>query len=411
MLSVPAFAPGSDPFAFIEGFEPQNAIWTTSLAFSVVTLLGVRCSSRQFDQVASGISLQALSCGLSVFGTIALAVSYYDGRQAFAALLGIVATGVGGAIWFVLWGCCLCRHSTPLRMLIDTVAYSAMTAVLFLVSLVAPVTAVQAVAALIPFVSIALLRYANFHASFDISPGGVDERRVQASPSKIRGIDWADKAMSLMAFFIGFAYGCMRGFAALQHETASFVLATGIVVGIAVAGLLLFFTAFAYRRSDQIYFICEVALPLLAAGFLMLVLLDVSAPVALAALTVGHSYFYYLFWVHFVSVVRRIGISPSRAVATGLAAFLGSTLLSSLMNDFLVASGFAGLDSVNLVSTVMIYVTVVLLAATMARAAKHGRAADEPQSIDAWVARESAQRGLTERESGVLRLLAAVVCR
>lgn len=81
------------------------------------------------------------------------------------------------------------------------------------------------------------------------------------------------------------------------------------------------------------------------------------------------------------------------------------------MNDFLVASGFAGLDSVNLVSTVMIYVTVVLLAATMARAAKHGRAADEPQSIDAWVARESAQRGLTERESGVLRLLAAVVCR
>ena len=55
----------------------------------------------------------------------------------------------------------------------------------------------------------------------------------------------------------------------------------------------------------------------------MLVLLDVSAPVALAALTVGHSYFYYLFWVHFVSVVRRIGISPSRAVATGLAAFFG----------------------------------------------------------------------------------------
>lgn len=407
VLSVPAFAPGSNPLSFIEGFEPQNAIWTTSLAFSVATLLGVRCSSRQFDQVASGVSLQALSCGLSAFGAIALAVSYYDGQQTFAALLGIVATGIGGAMWFVLWGCCLCRHSTPLRMLIDTVAYSAMTAVLFLVSLVAPVVAVQAAAALTPFASIALLRHANFYASFDISSDGVDEQRVHVLPSKIRGLDWADKAMFLMAFFIGFAYGCMRGFAALQHETVSFVLATGIVVGIAVAGLLLFFTAFAYRRSDQIYLICEVALPLLAAGFLMLVLLDVSAPVALAALTVGHSYFYYLFWVHFVSVARRTGISPSRAVATGLAAFLGSTLLSSLMNDFLVAAGFAGLDSVNFVSTVMIYVTVVLLAATMAKAAKRGREADELQGVDAWVARESAQRGLTERESEVLRLLAS----
>ena len=77
------------------------------------------------------------------------------------------------------------------------------------------------------------------------------------------------------------------------------------------------------------------------------------------------------------------------------------------MNDFLVAAGFAGLDSVNYVSTVMIYVTVVLLAATMAKAAKRGREADELQSVDAWVARESAQRGLTERESEVLRLLAS----
>lgn len=49
VLSVPAFAPGSNPLAFIEGLEPQNAIWTTSLAFSVAILLGVRCSSRQFD--------------------------------------------------------------------------------------------------------------------------------------------------------------------------------------------------------------------------------------------------------------------------------------------------------------------------------------------------------------------------
>ena len=383
------------------GLPSQHLVWTASLLVTVLVFLLVLVGVlNSFVRRAHAVVLSSL---LMAAGSLMLAVSSSPDSGIVFAIFGVIGIGTGSALAFLCWGLHLASLA-PRRVLFDMSLYALLTALIFGFFVLLPPMAARLSAVLIPLVEGALLHIANRGVARDSAPINA----AHDNPPKRQ-----ERQLVGLAVLVGLVYGVMRG-TTLSFGTSTVEMATAAtVVGVGVAGVLLLVTAVFYRRESELYLVCEVSFPLLAAGFLILPQhVGDGLPLSTAVFAVGHTYFYFLLWVFCVDCSRFSGRNSLRVFAAGLAAFLGSSLVGSLASDIFSLMGFDGSGFIGILSLIVVYLFVLVFALLFSRMrtersrdlqAIGERRRGDFERCTRFIAEES---GLTAREAEVFLLLA-----
>ena len=282
-LQIVFSSPHLSPSPFLPTSLPsQHLVWTMSLLVTMAVFLLVFVGVlRSF---ALHVQVVALSSLLMAFGSLMLAVgSSVDGGIAFA-VLGAIGVGAGSAFAFLRWGLHL-ASLPPRRVLFDMAVFALLTALLFGAFELLPPVAARCGAVLIPLVSGALLYDVNrgvtqCSASVDDAREDLPARNGSFGRAAVKAASTDDARRDLprrqerqllsLAVLVGLVYGIMRGTTLSLGGSTVEATTAATVLGVGAAGILLLVTAVFYRRENELYLVCEVSFPLLAAGFLIL---------------------------------------------------------------------------------------------------------------------------------------------
>ena len=401
-LQIVFSSPYLSPLPFLPVNLPsQHLVWTMSLFVTMIMFLLVFAGAlRAFVLHVRVIALSSL---LMAFGSLMLAVSSsIDGGITFA-VLGTIGVGAGSALAFLRWGLHLALLS-PRRVLLDMAIFALLTALIFGAFGLLPPVAARFGAVAIPLASGALLHAANCEASQ--YSASVNDAREDLPRRQ-------ERQLLSLAVLVGLVYGIMRGATLSFGASTVGAVTAATVVGVGAAGVLLLVTAVFYRRESELYLVCEVSFPLLAAGFLILPQnTDVGLPLSMIVFAAGHTYFYFLLWVFCVDRAHVSGRDRLSVFTVGLMAFLGSSLVGSLVSDALALMGFEDGSFIGILSLVVVYLFVLAFAVLFRREhmersrdlrAMSERHYNEFKRCSLLVAKEGC---LTERETEVFQLLA-----
>ncbi|MDR1082371.1 MAG: hypothetical protein LBL27_00680, partial [Coriobacteriales bacterium] len=275
-------------------FDSHNQTWMLSLLVSVATVLCIFIRSKRIDALADGRTYLLATHLTMTLGTLALAATVWLPMQKSLVLIGIALTGIGSAAAFVAWGKQL-AHLALRSVLFNMAACAFIVAIVYLVATLLPLPARQAIATLLPLVSGTLLTRAP-QDPLNISK----PMRHQSAAEHVFSFD-----LMVLIVLVGFSFGMIRAmtFGHLASSMQQLTLAT--VVGIAIAGTLLLATAAVFKKSNHLYLVSQISLPLLAAGFLLIPLVSTAFPWPAVIFGVGHNYFYSLLWVLYVDQSRQ----------------------------------------------------------------------------------------------------------
>ncbi|MGI6104839.1 MAG: hypothetical protein ACOYD7_01440 [Raoultibacter sp.] len=340
-------------------FQPLHQIWTLSLFFTILVFLAVLLNRSKIRGFTNNAILIA-SHVLMALGSAFLVSSFYGLATMLTTILGIVMIGIGSGLAFLLWG----EHLSllePRRVLFDTAIFSFLTALLYILVIILPAPAIQGAVIIIPLISAAL-----FKSSVTKTQTAKPSREVLESPGLLNQKGW----LIGLAVLVGLIYGIMRG-TSLSFTSSSLVEVTiATVIGIAIAGLLLTITTVFFKKESELNLVCQIAFPLLAGGFLLLPRFSTGLPLPLIVFTIGHSYFYFLLWVFCSSQSQRETRSAVVVFAIGLLAFLGSSLAGSIASDFMVVLGSESSQVITIISIIVVYLIILLLAYIMGKSRK-----------------------------------------
>lgn len=316
--------------------------------------------------------------------------------------IGVAGTGIGSGLAFLAWGNHLARLE-PRRVLFDMAGYSCMTAVFFGVVMALPPLGTDIATATMPIAAGALLVRANrLTPQLGSIDAGSSEKPLLSSGSLIG-----------LAVLVGLVYGIMRGVSLSLVASSPDYITAATVVGIAAAGVLLVVTTVFFRKDSELYLVCQISFPLLAAGFLLLPQFLGDLPLPVVVFTIGHSYFYSLLWVFCVGRAQVSQRKPWVIFAVGLLAFLGSSLVGSLVSDAMTLASGETSQMITIVSLVAVYSFIMTFAYLFG---KNRRASltdlaqlDEQRALTFRHCSDlvAAEGGLSPRESEIFYLLAS----
>ncbi|MEC4175335.1 helix-turn-helix transcriptional regulator [Adlercreutzia sp. R7] len=391
VFASPALAPVA---AWPLPLAPQQQVWTLSLGATLATFALVLALRKHLPASLSAGAVM-LGHGLMAAGAMALAWSAIFPSLPLV-LLGVAGTGLGSGFAFLAWGDHLARLA-PRRVLFDMTAYSFLTAAFFGVVMLLPWWGVQMAVVAMPVVAGALLVRANRH----LAPCTADVAPVPGAPSGLSLVG--------LAVLVGLVYGIMRGVSLSFAEGSFGQVTTATVMGIAGAGLLLAATTVFFRKGSELYLVCQISFPLLAAGFLLLPQFIGGLPLPVIVFTVGHSYFYSLLWVFCADRAQNSRRAPLVVFAVGLLSFLGGSLGGSLASDAMALVASEASQTITIVSLVVVYLFVVVFAYLFGKNRRAGLAStDEQRALDFKRCSElvAAEGGLSPREVEIFHLLA-----
>ena len=378
-------------------FLSQHQVWTASLLVTLLTFAFVLAARKSFSSPMGAFPLATCHL-LMAAGTACLAWSAMADESFLFSCIGIICTGAGSGFAFLAWGEHLARLE-PRRVLFDMAVYSFMTALFFSAAMFLPPIGTQIATTTMPILAGILLMQANRsapqHATANRQPN------IETSPNSVSLVG--------LAVLVGLVYGIMRGISlsfttsSLEHVTAA------TVAGIAVAGILLVATTVFFRKGSELYLVCQISFPLLAAGFLLLPQFLGDLPLPIIVFTVGHSYFYFLLWVFCVDQVQASPKKPAVVFAIGLLSFLGSSLVGSIASDAMALAGSEASQAISIISLIVVYLFVVVFAYLFGKNRKASLANTDEQRALAFkncsdlVASDG---GLSPRETEIFYLLA-----
>ncbi len=183
-------------------------------------------------------------------------------------------------------------------------------------------------------------------------------------------------------------------------------LATAL--GIAVSGALLFVTVVFYRQASELYLVCQISFPLLALGFLLLHFME-NHTLPVVVFMAGHNYFYSLLWVLCTAKARLHPNGQAIPIfASGLLAFLGSSLAGALLAAALGKIGTELGQEISVVTLVVLYLFILALAYLLGNSK---RMAEEElsrraQAFKLATHQIACEAGLSPREEEVFHLVA-----
>ncbi len=270
-------------------------LWVLSLFSNVVAIAALLLVARVRNPLSELRSLPVEGAALTALGTLCASLVPDLVRPEAAStvyLMGAVLTGVGSATVVVLWGERLaeCGPRYLVRCFVAAIFLGA--AAYGLLAALPPMASQVAVAAL-PVVSMGIY---------------LDQtRRRPRLPQQYRNVRvraHIPVPLVLVALFFGFSFGLMKGLMAPVGPSWIAVRdALNIVAIVAAAGA--FYVTSVVYRMDFDHLTYQVALPLVAAGFLFLPLREPLSVVGTAVYQFGYQYFYLVLWAIWAVLAAR----------------------------------------------------------------------------------------------------------
>ena len=273
-------------------------LWVTSLLANVVTIAFLLPLSYLRNPLSDVKGLPPLAAVLTALGTVAISHPALAGTGDGASTLylaGSLLTGVGSGIVVVLWAELLASLGS---LLIAAVAY-------LLVRLL-PIDVAQLVVALLPLVSMGC--FVHFKRSVPRPPRAMRNVRVREKPP-VR--------MMVIAVFFGVSFGAMKGLIAPVGDDWIGVRDQLNIIAIAGGALAVFVTMSVYKM-DFDHLTYQIALPLMAAGFLFLPLHEPWNVIGTAVHQFGYQYFYIVLWALWPVLASRGSVPTGWVVGWGL---------------------------------------------------------------------------------------------
>ena len=355
---------GEDGFALADQVEvfALEPLWAISLLSNVVTMAFLLMLSHFRNPLSSIRALPWAAAGLTALGTILIShpTALLTGPL-FATIypVGAVLTGIGSAMIVVLWGELFASFGS--RRTINYCVLSFMLAALgFLVITALPPDASQVLVALLPFASILFLL--RFIRSI---PHVTQIRRnvpvVEKPPYKLIAI----------SLFFGISFGIMKGlFAPIGEELTGMrdLLNIAAIVGASIA---VFVTTNIYKM-DFDHMTYQVALPLMAAGFLFLPLSEPWNVVGTGVHQFGYQYFFVVLWAIWPVLASRANVPSGWIAAWGLFSIQLGQLIGSFTSAAMLTFLHTELDLAMLSASIIFLILLIALFALGSDSANTG---------------------------------------
>ncbi|MEC4176644.1 LuxR family transcriptional regulator [Adlercreutzia sp. R21] len=272
-------APAGTPLLSLE------PLWLLSIASNVlcygalfVWYLRGECIRR--PAAAAWAAAAVTSVGTALIGLPAEALA--GGSAGFVA--GALLTGVGSAVEVVLWASLIAGRGARQVVVYSVLATLAGSGFFFVLTLL-PAAAARWITVLIPVAEMWLLTH--------------QQAAEAASPAC--DADWEVPALrpiveiGAISLFFGFSYGMMKGFFA--GATDDLIAIRDILnVSALILGAVAILLTMSVLRMDFRHMTYQVALPLMAAGFVLYSLGYPCDLIGFAAHQMGYQYFYIIIW-------------------------------------------------------------------------------------------------------------------
>lgn len=283
-------------------------LWVTSLMANVVTIAFLLLLSHLRNPLSDVRGLPQLAGVLTAAGTVVIshAVLVVAGSAApIVYLAGSLVTGVGSGIVVVLWGELLASLGSQ-----RTVNYSVVSlliaALAYLLIRMLPIDSAQLVVALLPFVSMGC--FIHFKRSVPRPPRAMRNVHVHEKPP-VR--------MMVISVFFGLSFGIMKGLIAPVGEDWLVIRDLLNIIAI-TGGALAVFVTMSICKMDFDHLTYQIALPLMAAGFLFLPMHEPWNVIGTAVHQFGYQYFYIVLWALWPVLASRGGVPTGWIVGWGL---------------------------------------------------------------------------------------------
>jgi DNA-binding CsgD family transcriptional regulator len=300
-------------------------LWTISLLSNVVTLALLLVLS-YFRQPLSGIRvLPVLAAIFTCLGVLLIShpILVLSGANAGVVYsTGALLTGVGSAVVVVLWGelfTTLGARKTisynVLGLLVGGAAYFLITSI--------PADLSQMITALLPLASMAF--FLRFKRRVAQPKGLVSQApRKERPPYRFIGI----------SLFFGVSFGIMKGLFVSDEGNLIELRNLLNIIAIVLASIAIYVSTNTFKM-DFDHLTYQIALPLMATGFIFLPLHDPFNIIGTAVHQLGYQYFYIILWALWPVLARRNDVPAGWIVCWGilsiqLGQFLGSTLSAQL---------------------------------------------------------------------------------
>ena len=388
------------------GLTQIEPLWVVSLLSNVVCMAFLIALLHRHKTLAEIDALPWAAAGLTCVGTAMLGGSVLGLLRPVASVLyvvGAVLTGLGSGAVVLLWGELLAAEGS--RRTISTFISALVSAsACYLVISLLPRSAAQFLCALLPLASMGLYRIARRNDA--------PQLRQQQRRRSPRVASHFPKRLVLIALFFGCSFGAMKGL--MSPITAQWANVRDLlnIAGI-VAGVVALHLSTNVLRLDFNHLTYQVALPLMAAGFLFLPFHEPASVIGTAVHQCGYQYFYIVLWSTWPVIAAEGDMPVGLPAAWSMLAIQFGQFVGSMASAAGTPLFSDDLSRAVLSSWVVFAILLVALfvfgdktAATGWGYAKPGDEGHEGVDLTAATTRLANQAGLSPREAEVFALLA-----
>lgn len=382
-------------------------LWLLSIATNVgcyASLFFVSTRLRVFSRVSM---LPWLAAALTVAGTVLISYPPADPlgeATSLGYIAGALITGIGSATEIILWAELLANRGAR-QVVVYSVLATVVGSLFYCVIMVLPGLVARLVTAVLPAVEMALFcrqraLVVNARVSYAApTPADAAERRSLVE-------------IGLVALFFGFSYGMMKGFF-VPGSDELIAIRDWLNIAALILGALAVLLTMSVLRMDFRHMTYQVALPLMASGFVLFSLGYPLDLVGFAAHQMGYQYFYIIIWALWAVLSLEQQRPPAKYATVSMAAIMGGQLVGSVVGAHLVT---VSTNPYHIAVVAACSVFVILLVALFAFespfpgsdraffpvAAKEDEGAERKRSLESL----AQSRGLSPRETEVLEFLA-----
>ena len=301
-------------------------LWAFSLGSNVFAIGVLLLISRACNPLARIRQLPWIAGSLTCIGTLLLAQPIVETLGDFGAasyVMGTLLTGVGSGVVVVLWAETLARLGSKLTINLSVWALL-LAAVGYAVLSFLPTHVAQVLVAALPVVS--MVFYRRFQRELPHVPRSQRNVRVSMRPP-VR--------MILIALFFGLSFGAMKGL--LTPASSDLIGLRDVlnIVAIVIGVIGVYAMANIFRMDfDQLTY--QVALPLMALGFLFLPLQEPASAIGTAIHQCGYQYFYIVLWSTWSVLATRAEAPVAWVVSWGMFSVQLGQLIGSYASAFAV---------------------------------------------------------------------------
>lgn len=344
-----------------------DPLWFFSLLSNFATPIVLFFLGKRLGSVGWRVPLMVAAAVLTSLGTFMVAYPdalFAPGARFAGYVAGAVLTGAGSAIEFVLWG-----ELLAILGMRQTVVYGAAATIVgglfYMVSIFFAPSVVQFAVALFPLLEMGLfwfqrdvvLRYrAGTSQLAREEPGSVGKpARVKYRKDLI--------GLIVISMFFATSYGVMKGMFVFAGAD---LLALRDIINIValVLGALTILLTMSVFKMDFNHLTYQVALPLMAMGFVCVALPGSFEVLGFFFHQLGYEYFYIILWALWPALARKNKHVPAmKFCAAGIASIQAGQLVGSTIGASLMEAA-ASRYEVAMISVVAVF--VILLVALFA---------------------------------------------